>query len=69
MQVTPLYGVRGSDLENFGFRPYVRLGGPTYGFVHDFRTFFFWTQWFSVHGIGRDGFQSMVLDASACIYM
>ena len=39
----------------FGFRPYVRLGGPTYGFVHVFRTCFldamvfgpwFWTQWF-----------------------
>jgi len=41
---------------------------PTYGFVHDFRTCF-WTRWFSVHGIGRDGFQSMVLDASACINM
>jgi len=27
-------------------------------FTHDF-----WTQWFSVHGIGCDGFQSMVLDA------
>ena len=29
----------------------------------------FWTRWFSVHGIGRDGFLSMVLDASACINM
>ena len=29
----------------------------------------FWTRWFSVHGIGRDGFRSMVLDASACINM
>ncbi len=29
----------------------------------------FWTRWFSVHGFGRDGFQSMVLDASACINM
>jgi len=36
--VTPLYGVQGSALENFGFGPYVRLGGPTYGSVHDFRT-------------------------------
>ena len=27
----------------------------------------FWTRWFSVDGIGRDGFSSMVLDASACI--
>ena len=26
-------------------------------FAHDF-----WTRWFSIHGIGRDGFQSMVLD-------
>ena len=55
-------------MENFGFGPYVRLGGPTYGFVHDFRTCF-WTQWFLVHGFGRDGFQSMVLDALACINM
>jgi len=44
------------------------MGGPTYGFVHDFYTCF-WTRWFSVHGIGRDGFRSMVLDASACINM
>ena len=29
----------------------------------------FWTQWFSVHGIGCDGFRSMVLDSSACINM
>ena len=29
----------------------------------------FWTRWFSVHGFGRDGFWSMVLDASACINM
>ena len=29
----------------------------------------FWTQWFSVHGFGRNGFWSMVLDASACINM
>ena len=29
----------------------------------------FWTRWFSVHGIVRDGFRSMVLDASACINM
>ena len=28
---------------------------------------FFGRDGFSVHGIGRDGFQSMVLDASACI--
>jgi len=27
-----------------------------------FRTWF-WTQWFSVHGFGCDGFWSMVLDA------
>ena len=33
-------------------------------FAHDF-----WTRWFSVHGIGHDGFWSMVLDASACINM
>jgi len=43
-------------------------------FAHDF-----WTRWFSIHGIGRDGFrsmvldamvfQSMVLDASTCINM
>jgi len=32
-------------------------------------THVFWTRWFSVHGIGCDGFQSMVLDASACINM
>ena len=29
----------------------------------------FWTRWFSIHGIGCDGFRSMVLDASACINM
>ena len=33
-------------------------------FAHDF-----WTRWFSVHGIGRDGFRSMILDALACINM
>jgi len=33
-------------------------------FAHDF-----WTRWFLVHGIGCDGFRSMVLDASACINM
>ena len=59
MQVTPLYGVLGT---------YVRLGKPTYGFVHDFRTCF-WMRWFLVHRFGCDGFQSMVLDASACINM
>ena len=51
--------MRASAPENFGFGPYVRFGRPTYGFVHDFRTCFF----------GRDGFRSMVLDASACINM
>jgi len=29
----------------------------------------YWNRWFSVHGIGCDGFHSMVLDASACINM
>ena len=29
----------------------------------------FWTRWFSVHGIGCDGFWSMVLDSLACINM
>ena len=29
----------------------------------------FLTRWFLVHGFGRDGFRSMVLDASACINM
>jgi len=29
----------------------------------------FWTRWFSVHGIGHDGFRFMLLDASACINM
>jgi len=29
----------------------------------------FWMRWFSVHGFGRNGFRSMVLDASACINM
>jgi len=39
-------GLRGAGnptlwgLENFGFGPYVRFGGPTYGFVHEFRTWF-----------------------------
>ena len=33
-----------------------------------FRTWF-WKRWFSIHGFGRDGFRSMVLDASACINM
>jgi len=28
-----------------------------------------WMQWFSVHGIGCNGFRSMVLDASTCINM
>ena len=37
------------------FGPYIRLGEPTYGF--------------RVHGFGRDGFRSMVLDASECINM
>ena len=46
--------------------------------MHDFHTCFldamvfgpgYWMRWFSVHGIGRDGFQSMVLNASACINM
>jgi len=55
-------------LENFSFGPYVRLGRPTYGFVHVFRTWF-WIRWFLVHGFGRDGFWSMVLDASTCINM
>jgi len=50
------------------FGPYIRLGRPTYGFVHDFRTWF-WTSWFSVHDFARNGFRSMVLDASACINM
>ena len=30
---------------------------------------FFGRDGFSVHGIGRDGFRSMVLDASACTNM
>ena len=51
--------------KNFGFGPYFRLGGPTYGFVHDFRTCFldvmvfgpwYWVDGFLVHGIGCDGF-------------
>ena len=54
-RVAPLYGVWGSALGNFFFGPYIRLGEPTYGF--------------SVHGFGRDGFRSMVLNASACINM
>ena len=29
----------------------------------------FWTRWILVHGFGRDGFRSMVLDPSACINM
>jgi len=36
--------------------------------MHDFRTWF-WTRWFLVHGFGRDGFRSMVLDDLACIIM
>jgi len=32
-------------------------------------THVFWMRWFSVDGIGRDGFRSMVLDALACINM
>jgi len=56
------------SVENFGFGTYVRLGGPTYGFVHDFRTCF-WMRWFLVHGFGCNGFQSMVLNSSACINM
>ena len=65
MQVTPLYGVQGNAPENFVFGPYIRLGEPTYDFVHDFRTWF-WTRWFSIHGFGCDGFQSIVLDALGC---
>ena len=43
-------------------------------FAHDFwdaMVFYpwYWTRWFSVHGIGCDGFRFMVLDASACINM
>ena len=68
VQVAPLYGVWGSALENFVFWPYISLGGPTYGFVHDLSTWF-WTRWFSVHSFGCNGFRSMVLDASACINM
>ena len=46
--------------------------------MHDFRRYFldamvfdpwYWMPWFSVHGIGRNGFQSMELDASSCINM
>jgi len=42
------------------FGPYIRLVEPTYGFVHDFRTWFldvmvfdpwFWMRWFSGYGI------------------
>jgi len=66
--VAPLYGVWGSASRIFFFAPYIRLGRPTYGFVHDFCTWF-WTQWFSVHGFGHYGFRSMVLDASAYINM
>ena len=62
-----LWGL-GQCPENFGFGTYVRLGRPTYGIVHDFRTCFC-TRWFSFHGFGRNGFQSMVLDASTCINM
>jgi len=29
----------------------------------------FWTQWLPIHGIGCNGFWSMVLDASTCINM
>jgi len=32
-------------------------------------TYASWTRWFSVHGIGRDGLRSMLLDASTCINM
>ena len=55
MQVTQLYGVRGSASKNFVFGPYIRLGRPTYGFVRDFSHMvlemmvfgpWFWTQWF-----------------------
>ena len=49
----------GSAPENFGSGPYVRLGGPTYGFVHDFRTCF----------LDAMVSPSMVLDASVCINM
>ena len=60
-------GVTGGS-RGFGFGTYVRLGEPTYGFVHVFHTWF-WMRWFSVHGFGHDGFRSMVLDASTCINM
>ena len=58
----------GGSHRGFGFGPYIRLGGPTYGFVHVFHTWF-WMRWFSVHGFGHNGFWSMVLDASTCINM
>ena len=63
----PLQGLEQHPGEIF-FGPYIRLGRPNYGFLHGLHTWF-WTQWFSVHGFGCDGFQSMVLDALACINM
>ena len=53
----PLRGL-GQRPGEFFFGPYIRWGEPTYGFAHGFRTWF-----------GCDGFRSIVLDASTCIYM
>ena len=61
-------GSRAAPQKNLFFGPYIRLGVPTYGFMHVFRTRF-WTRWFSVHIFGRDSFRSMVLDPLACINM
>jgi len=57
---SPLRGP-GQRPEKFFFGPSIRLGRPTYGFVHGFSHMvldamvfgpWFWTQWFLVHGIG-----------------
>jgi len=61
-------GFGAAPRKNLFSGPYVRLGGPSFDFVHDFRTWF-WKWWFSVHGFGRGGFRSMILDALACINM
>jgi len=51
-------GYRAAPQKILFFGPYIRLGRPTYCFVH-----------FFAHGFGHDGFRSMVLDASTCINM
>jgi len=68
VKVTPSRGSGAVPQKILFFGHYIRLNGPTYGFVKFFHTSF-WTRWFSVHGFGCDGFWSMLLDDLTCINM